>query len=474
MKIKRSTGLLVALLSAALLLGSCGGGESVTPSPEAETIAPLTQSQMGDYTQNAETAERVETLRTSFSELAETPAADFSTETANGAVTVLKYNGQDKQVRVPTMIEGVPVTAIAKDAFAWNTALESLYLPDSIKTLGESILVGCEGLTALRTAALGADAGSAQYLGYLFGATAHTDNARDVPDSLAYLELGGMETLPDYALFDCNDLEVVTLPESMHTLGKYSLYQCSSLLAINTERLTELKPHALDTCSALTVLHFDDGLQKIGLGALEGCTAIKRLTLPFVGESRSENTYLAYLFGATVPDFAEGYYPTFLAEVILSDSCEALGDYAFYRCTSLTRVKLSQGLTSIGLRAFYGCRRLAAIELPQGVKTIRENAFFGCISLASLEFGENATLTSLGVNAFYGCSALTRVKLPMTLETLPASAFADCYGLTEIDLGGVTAVGKNAFHRCTALTSVTMKERVEIEKGNEALKQTNN
>ena len=217
----------------------------------------------------------------------------------------------------------------------------------------------------------------------------------------------------------------------------------------------------------MTVLEFGEGLSSIGFGALEGCVGLRTLTLPFVGGSVNENTYLGYIFGAAVYDFAKGYYPTYLTAVTLLSTCKTLGNYAFYECETLTEMELPETLTSIGIRAFDGCIRLTDITLPDGVTSIGDNAFFGCISLESVAFGASSKLTKIGINAFYDCTALTEITLPQSLKSLPASCFAGCLLLKEIDLGGVTAVGKQAFRNCKSLASISARSDITFDDGND-------
>lgn len=457
-------GLLCAMLASCRKASADGDGtEPILP----ETLEPIASEKTTDYTADSELTGKVERLRASFSDFRETPAEQFTFSADDGKVTVTGYTGTDTAVRIPAEINGFPVAAIGDGAFSQHTALEKLYIPDSVCTLGEGILTGCHALQALRTPLLGANGQAAQYLGFLFGAASYTDNPRDVPATLSYLEIGGnAEMLADFALFDCNDLLCVSLPAQMKTLGVYSMYQCSRLLAVNTEHLTELKEHALDTCSSLTRLEFGTDLTRIGIGALEGCKGIRTLILPFVGGTPTENNYLGYLFGAETQDFSKGYYPTYLSKVELLSGCTRLGAYAFYECETLSEVILPQTLTSIGVRAFAGCKRLPKIEIPASVEEIRENCFFGCVALQSVSFGQDAALSSVGINAFYYCTALTSVRLPAGLTALPSSCFAGCVSLTDADLGGVETVGKNAFRHCTALTSLTVKEDAFFEEGN--------
>ena len=473
MQIKKLFAVCMATVLLCGMLSSCrSDADNVTDGLLTETApAPISPDNQKDYTDDPETLGMIAAYRATFSDMAESAAEDFETVDNADGVTVTAYRGSAKQVRVPARINEKAVTEIAAAAFADNVTMMSLYLPDSVLRIGVGILSKSTPLVALRTPSLGSSADQAQFLGYLFGAATYADNAIHIPASLKYLELGGkMTALADYALFDCVHLVCLTLPDTVKHIGSYAMYRCTGLVAVNTSEIVTLADHAMTSCSSLTFLEFGSGLTSVGIGAFEGCMGLRRMILPFVGGSATENTYLGYIFGAEVPDFSEGYYPPYLVEVTLLSGCVALGNYAFFECTSLTNVTLPDGLTTVGVRAFSGCSRLEGIALPDSVTTVRESAFYGCRNLGRLEFGEQSTLTAFGINAFQSCSALTSVKLPALLSLLPASAFADCTALQTLDLGGVVSVGKNAFHNCNALTSVTAASKVEFEKGNDAAK----
>lgn len=467
----------LAFLMLCIALAACANQEekpTETDTEETETLAPIPSEMQTDYTDNEERLAYLQAFEDTFRDLAQTPAESFSTLVEDGKVTITGYVGNDLKVRVPSEIGGLPVVAIGDGAFAQNTAITALYLPDSVTAVGEGILAGTTQLRALHTSVLGTP--DMPFLGYLFAvrtdetkpvAVTYEDNASLVPPSLQYLEIGeGVTSIPDYALFDCNDLVDIHLPSTLRTLGKYAMFQCSSLLAVNLDGLIEIGEGALSFCASLTRLELGRNLTSIGFGAFEGCWKVRNAVLPFVGGSQTENNYLGYIFGATSPAFSGGFYPTYLVDVKLL-SAASLGDHAFFDCASLLRVEIPEGLTSIGVRAFSGCVRLEELRIPDSVTAIGANAFVGCKKLKGVTFGEYAKLTSIGLNAFYGCSALTDVRLPKTLTALPASCFADCTSLATVDLGGVTHVGKNAFRNCNALTSVTPVENVTFEDGNE-------
>ena len=51
------------------------------------------------------------------------------------SVTITAYNGTETTVTVPSMIGGNPVNVIAKGAFANNTYVKTVYLPDTVMTV---------------------------------------------------------------------------------------------------------------------------------------------------------------------------------------------------------------------------------------------------------------------------------------------------------------------------------------------------
>ncbi len=465
---------IAALLAAILALGglvSCKkDGEDTVETYTPETVAAIDDALQKDYTDDADRLSYVNAFGETFTALAETDGSHFQVTAVTGGVSVTGYTGTAAEVRIPTTIDGQRVVALANGAFYDNGFVTKLYLPDSITSVGERALAGMTALRALRTPLMGKNADAPQFLGYLFGGEQYADNGRAVPATLEYLELGGeSRVLADFALFECDGLISVTLPETVRAVGRYAFYYCRALLAVNLSHLETVGEHAFDSCTALTRMEFGASLTSVGLGAMEGCIGLRTLILPFVGGTATEHTYLGYLFGAEVPDFSEGYYPPYLTSVTLLDGCAAVGDYAFYECDSLERVILPEGVETVGLRAFSACVRLEAIDLPNSVTAVGDNAFFGCLSLSRVGLdAQNSRLASVGVNAFYNCGTLKKIVLPTNLTALSASCFAGCVSLEEIDLGGVTQVEKNAFYKCTRLGQLHARDGVTFEDGNDA------
>ena len=468
MNTKRTLIWLLTLCLLVISISACGNKDKTSnATQEVTTDAPIDTTPVDIEDAGVDFWEQ---NNAGFGKAVEGVAADFETDDSSGTVTILSYKGTQEHLRIPSTINELPITSIADGAFAENVTLKTLILPESITSIGDGILAGCKTLHSLETPLMGADKESTQYLGYLFGATTHENNARDIPATLKCLRISGeWQALPAYALFRCNDLICISFPKTLKTIEKYALFECASLKQIDgLEQITAFGERALMDCSDLQIVTLSNNLESVGFGTFEGCTSVRTITLPFVGNTRTENTYLGYIFGAAQPDFAKGFYPPKLAQINLTDACQALGNYAFFECESLKEITISEGLTSIGVRAFYGCTGLWSIELPNTVTTIRELAFANCDALLSIDFSQG--LTAIGINAFYNCDSLTEVKLPATLKSLPASCFAGCISLTKIDFGGVEEVGAEAFRHCNAVTNVTASQNVNFGKGNDHVK----
>ena len=103
------------------------------------------------------------------------------------------------------------------------------------------------------------------------------------------------------------------------------------------------------------------------------------------------------------------YYDT-IKSVVIEAGVTSIGDYAFYKCSSLASVTIPDSVTSIGSSAFSFCSSLASVTIPDSVTTIGDWAFYNCSSLTSVTIPDS--VTSIGSSVFYNCSSLASVTIP--------------------------------------------------------------
>lgn len=149
------------------------------------------------------------------------------------------------------------------------------------------------------------------------------------------------------------------------------------------------------------------------------------------------------------------YWCSSLTSIIIPDSVTSIWDSAFYHCHSLSSIIIPDSVTSIGNVAFFYCSSLSSIIIPHSITSIRDYTFANCSSLNSIIIPNN--LTSIGDSAFYGCSSLDSIIIPDNLTSIGYRAFYLCSNLTSIIIpDSVTYIGELAFSHCNILRSITI------------------
>jgi len=226
--------------------------------------------------------------------------------------------------------------------------------------------------------------------------------------------------------------------------------------------------------------------------------------------------------GLPVTEIAAGGFSnhSVMTSIVIPDSVESIGDYAFGDCWALTTITIPNGVTNIGDSVFSGCRALTTLTIPNSVVHIADSAFQGCYSLVILAEAEsepaewsanwnshcpvywginnsnfvkmnealyllenddavliryfgnqtafvipqsviiNAVsrpVTRIDHLAFYDNVLLENVTISDGITTIGDYAFRYCQNLKEIVIpASVVDIGKYAFYACSKLTSITI------------------
>ena len=110
-----------------------------------------------------------------------------------------------------------------------------------------------------------------------------------------------------------------------------------------------------------------------------------------------------------------------IREVIIPDSVEKIGAFAFDHCENLTNVNMPSSLREIELDAFSDTK-IKELDLPEG-------------------------MTKIDYHAFAFLIYLERITLPDSIEEIDRAAFDTCRNLKEINVpAGLKRVGEYAFY----------------------------
>lgn len=318
------------------------------------------------------------------------------------------------------------VTTINAGAFAGNTYLKRVNIPNTVSTIGAGAFYGC---TNLQTAYFTPDDASAA----------------------TKLEIGG--TSDTQGVFQgCSSLKTVNLPERTTRLGLNAFADCTNLTALT--------------------IHKDAQIQAINAGVFSNAGG-GTLTLPVAVSTIKENAFTGSLFTQVAMTNVttiekNAFNGSGITSVILPATVETIGESAFANCAELTSVEIklntnkklsitTSTTTTVndtnGLKGtFANCPKLKTATIAtNGV--LPYYMFYKCNAL------EELTITGGGSIQGYLCGtgATRTVYYPHTTNANSTSSMSvqiGIQGLKKVTIDNtITAIDKYAFDGCFNLGS---------------------
>ena len=237
------------------------------------------------------------------------------------------------------------VLTVGSKAFAGQTSLIGVTLPNSVTVLGSEAFMGCSSMTDIYLSS-GLVKAETDAFADCTG-TIHF-NGQNLPDkcctnagAITGLELGDrVETLGKNAFDGCTALSSVSLPESLKQIGEYCFRNCSSL--------TEISPanHGIIIGS---YAFYGAGIKEF--------TWYDTMTVGSYAFSHSKLEKVTFVEDPVARTYglSEGVFEsTLLPEITLSANITSIGASAF-KNTPLKKIVTGKMLRQIGNKAFSGC-----------------------------------------------------------------------------------------------------------------------
>ena len=208
----------------------------------------------------------------------------------------------------------------------------------------------------------------------------YTGQARDVvvPQQLAGMTVKAIGGRAFYG----KDIQSVTLPDTVESIGKRAFGGCASLTSVQLPTaLRAIEDEAFSGCTQLRTLSLPLQLEKIGKGAFANCTQLQRLALPASLTTLGAGAF-AYCDALCVT--LDAANTTFIVE---EGALYDAGRQTLYRYDALRddeTFTVPDGVQTIDLHAFTGCPALKSVFLPQSVRTM-EDAFYRCEALEQVQ-----------------------------------------------------------------------------------------
>lgn len=357
------------------------------------------------------------------------------------------------EVRHVIVEEGV--TGIGAKTFFNFQKIETIDLPDSLRTIGNEAFCQCYALEEVyipknvKTIGSGAFSYSGQngYGTNYMGSVTFDEDIKDLEIGSQAFEGAGLEkltiagsniTMGNEVFETCAYLTTVTIEPGLVSTGYGVFRDCDNLNGIVIPgTVKKMSSGIFSGCESLRSLVLEEGVEEVGELLCFGCSSLTSVTLP-----KSLKTLPGLAFSGC----------TNLPAITLPEGLEIIGDRAFEYCRSLKTMKMPSTLKSFGMQAFLECISMSSIELNNGLTYIGNAAFHNCTALREITIP--GTVKEL-FNVFNGCTALRKVVLMDGVEELSYRAFEGCSGLTEIHFpGSLEYIGDSAFTGCTGLAAI--------------------
>ena len=241
-----------------------------------------------------------------------------------------------------------------------NSNLSSIYIPENIVSIGESVFENCSNLKTVEFAA------------------------------------NSPITTLEYFLFkNCNNLEYVkninnVLPDNIESVGNSILYNGNKNLFKKFENGYYL---GTKTNPYLWLVDLED-------------KDISTLTI------NKDTKYLAPYSCA---------YTTKLKELIVPSNIEEIGHGAFYNSKALEKVTFEEGVKKINDKAFMRSENLKQIKFTNTINTLGEAAFAYCTNLDNINIP--SSIFNLSNDLFNNCLSLKNLTIPNSIKYISNSCF---------------------------------------------------
>ena len=214
-----------------------------------------------------------------------TDIAEFEYTQDENGITITKYIGTSKKVKIPDNIDGISVVAIGPTAFYENETITSVVLPETIQTIGNNAFYNC---TALKKV--------------------------NFPE--------GLLVIGESAFSGCYELKEVALPSTVNTIYSFAFSFCDTLTGIT---VAETNPNFM---SIDGVLYSKDGT-----------------SLLIYPSGKPETTFSVPEGVITIGDSAFSYCYN-LSEINLSSTVTTLGNYSFLDSMTINQTVTTIGINA--------------------------------------------------------------------------------------------------------------------------------
>jgi hypothetical protein len=165
---------------------------------------------------------------------------DWSYSVINNGVKIVRYEGLDSEVTIPTHINNLPVKIIGKSSFNTYALLKKLTIPDGITKIEDFAFGNCFSLIQINLP------NSITSIGKGTFGNCKSIESITLPNTIT--------SIPDMTFGACENLKNVSIPVSVTSIGDLAFSTCTSLVSVHIpNKAVNIHPNAFDQTTKINI-----------------------------------------------------------------------------------------------------------------------------------------------------------------------------------------------------------------------------
>ena len=295
------------------------------------------------------------------------PTGKYVYEINNGKAEIVKYNGSETNVVIPSTLGGKPVAVICSEAFKWKK-IESVSFPNTIISIDYKAFMG----TSLKTVTI-----PEKLTNISFNAFSDCEDLEKV--TFNSVNCGGTVS-PVFS--GCPKLKTIVIGPKVTTIGSY-MFAYTPIESISIPASVKSIDYKAFMGSRLKSITIGEQITNLAFGAFSDCEDLERVNF----NAKNCNGTVEPVFSGCPK----------LKTISIGSKVTVIGSYLF-AYTPIENITLGSNVKKIEYKAFRGSK-LKRINLPEKLQSISFDVFEGCTNLKDIYYaGSSYTWKKVDIN----------------------------------------------------------------------------
>ena len=238
------------------------------------------------------------------------------------------------------------------------------------------------------------------------------------------------------SFYGCGKLKKLTFGKKVERIGNFAFCYTGFDTVVIPDNVEYIGESAFGRCDSLEVLTIGKGVKEIigndriylygervySYGAFGNCPKLH--TVYYNADSCGD-------FGDNYNNYSPWVNDSALANVYIGSNVKHIPAYIFKNIKGIDTLLVPDNVVTIRREAFSGCSNIRQLTFGKGLKEIGQEAFSGCSGLDTVIIPDQ--VDTIGSSAFINCTGLKEVTIGNGVRRIGGTAFGNCPSLQTVN-----------------------------------------